>query len=150
MSNQKTFELKVNDKKYVFENQFITGAQVLDLIGFKPTPHYEVLLKIEGKEYEPVGLDEKKDLAMPGIESFEVRLARKLEIFLDDESYTVDACFMTSVEVLALGGMKVNDYYLKRIDGHIEINYKEDEHYKIAICDKMKFSSCKKKPTPVS
>lgn len=144
------FEVRINGNVFFSPEQFITGREILKLAGLEPAEHYEILMKLTGQEFEPVELDEKKNLGHTGIETFEARLVHQLTIFLDDEPFKVFDCFMTPVEILALDKKKPEHYYLKQILGHREITYKEDELHKIAMKDNMRFSSCKKGPTPVS
>lgn len=144
------YDLIINGHKFQSEKQFVTGKEILELAGLSPDDQFEILMKLSGREFEPVELDETKDLSQPGIERFEVNPIKKLTIFLDDEEIPVPKCFMTPVEILALKGYKPEDYYLKQILGHKEITYKDDENHVIAIVCGMKFSTCKKGPTGVS
>jgi Multiubiquitin len=148
--HDRKFGLTINGHEFKSPNQFITGKEILVLAGLDPEHGFEILMKLTGKEYEPVELDESKDLNHPGIENFEVKPIHKLTIWLDDEEIPVPKCFLTPVEILALGDKKPEQYYLKQILEHREINYKEDEHHLIAIVCKMKFSTCKKGPVGVS
>jgi hypothetical protein len=144
------FDLIINGHKFEWPDQFITGKQIIELAGLSPDDPLEVLMKLEGKEFEPVELAEKKDLNEPGIEKFEINPVKKLIILLDDEEIAVPKCFMTPVEILALKNYKPEDYYLKQILGNKEITYKNDENHVIAIKCGMKFSTCKKGATGVS
>lgn len=148
--NPSQFEIKINGKSFFTKDQFLSGKELLELAELTPTDNYEILLKLTGKEYEPVELNEKVDLNQPSIETFEVSPKHELTIFLDDEPYKVSKCFMTPVEILDLDNKKPQQYYLKLILGHKEVTYKNDEHHKIGIVDNMKFCSCKKDPTGVS
>jgi hypothetical protein len=144
------YDLIINGHKFQSVKQFITGKEILELAGLSADDPFELLLKISGKEFEPVELSESKDLDEPGIERFEVNPVKPLTIELDDDEVPVPKCFMTPVEILGLKDLDKDKFYLKQILGHKEINYKDDENHIIAIKCGMKFSSCKKGPTGVS
>lgn len=61
--------LTIDGKKFEWNNQFITGAEIKKLGGVKDG--YQVFLKISGPyEDELVNDDERIDLARPGVEHF--------------------------------------------------------------------------------
>jgi len=144
------YELRLNGKLYTTPEKIITGAEALALAGLEPADHYELLLKLTEREFEPVELEEKVELEHGNVKVFEARLAHEATIFLDDEPYPVFECFRTPVQILALDRKKPEDYYLKQILGHRDITYKDDMHHEIAMKNHLRFSSCKKGPTPVS
>jgi len=149
-AHDRMYDLIINDHKFQTPHRFITGRDILELAGLDPNHSFEILMKIAGKEFEPVELTEKKDLQEQGIERFEVKPVKPLTIELDTQTFPVPKCFMTPVEILALKNYKPEEYYLKQILDHREITYKNDEQHVIAIVCGMKFSSCKRGPTPVS
>jgi hypothetical protein len=144
------YDLIVNGHKFQTPDRFVTGKDVLVIAGFSPDHPFEILMKLHGNEFEPVELNEKKDLKEGGIEQFEVKQVEPLTIDIDDDTYTVPECFMTPVQILDLKKYKPEAYYLKQILAHKEITYKDDEQHVIAIHCGMKFSTCKKASTPVS
>ena len=144
------YTLVINGKPYQSAERFLTGKEILELAGLRPPKDYQLLMRLHGREYEPVELDEKKDLKEGGIEEFEASFSRNFKIFVDDEPYHVHQCFMTPVEILALRKLSPDGYYVKQVDGHKSITYKEDMEHRIPILDCMVFSTCKKAPTPVS
>ncbi len=144
------YDLIVNGHKFQTPDRFVTGKDVLVIAGFAPGHPFEIFMKLKGNEFEPVELNEKKDLKEGGIEQFEVKQIEPLTIEIDDDDYTVPECFMTPVQILALKKFKLEAYYLKQILAHKEITYKNDEQHVIAIHCGMKFSTCKKGPVTVS
>jgi hypothetical protein len=49
-----------------------------------------------------------------------------------------------------LTGVNADTHYLKQIQEHKEITYKNDMDYTVSLVDKMKFVSCKLSSTTVS
>lgn len=147
---QSQFKLVINEKLYHSAERYLTGKEILALAGLRPPGDYQLLMKLKGREYEPVEENERKDLEEEGIEQFEASLSRDFKIYVDDEPFHVHKCFMTPVEILALRGFKPDGYYLKQADGHKSITYKDDMEHRIPMLDCMVFSTCKKAPTPVS
>lgn len=144
------FSFRVNRKKYESENSTITGKEILMISGCEPVEEFELLKKINEAGFEPVQLDEKIDLNDPGIEGFKVKLFKKLTIYVDDEPVDVDEFIMTPNEIIKETGKNPEGFYLKQIDGHKEIGYKNDREYQIRIENGLKFITCKLAPTTVS
>lgn len=69
-SNDKGYKFKVRNQAYNSENRFITGREVLEAAGLIPVTQYKLDLKLKGNIYREIGLDERVDLAEPGIEKF--------------------------------------------------------------------------------
>ncbi|MDG3582479.1 MULTISPECIES: multiubiquitin domain-containing protein [Flavobacteriaceae] len=144
------FSLRVNRKKYESENSTITGKEILIIAGCEPVEDFELLKKINEAGFEPVQLDEVIDLKEPGIEGFKAKLFKKLTIYVDDEPLDVDEFIMTPNEIIEETGKNSEGFYLKQIDGHKEIGYKNDRDYQIRIEKGQKFITCKLAPTTVS
>lgn len=68
--NDKGYKFKVRNQVYDSENRFITGREVLEAAGLIPVTQYKLDLKFKGNIYREIGLDERVDLAEPGIEKF--------------------------------------------------------------------------------
>ena len=143
------FIFKLNGQ--VFEaKKVITGREILDIADLAPVEDYELLLKIDRREFEPIQLGESVDLSTPGIEGFRAQPYKSFTVYVDDEPVELDECFMTPVEILEKSGKEPGGFYLKQIKGHREITYKKDPNHKIAIRNKLVFSTCKLEPTTVS
>lgn len=146
----KKFSFKLNNKKYSSSEQCQTGEEILEIVGLTPPEDYELFLKIGGREFEPVQLNEKVDLSQPGLEKFKVKRRFEIPYCLDDEFYSTYECLVTPLQLLQANGYDPQKFYLKQLDGHIEINYKDDLEHEISLRPNMKFITCKKSPTPVS
>jgi len=144
------FEIKINGKKFEVAATSITGKEVLAIAGLEPATDFELLLKITDRELEPVELTEVVDLTREGIETFWAKPYKELTIFVDDEPIIVRECFLTPVQILGLVNKSPESFYLKQILGHKEITYKNDQDHLIAMRNHLKFSTCKREPTPVS
>lgn len=68
--HDKGYKFKVRNQVYNSENRFITGREVLETAGLIPVTQYKLDLKLKGNIYREIGLDERVDLAEPGIEKF--------------------------------------------------------------------------------
>lgn len=66
----KPYKIKIDGKMFEVNERFITGRMVLMLAQRLPESDYGVGLKEHGNNMRPIGLDEKVDLEMPGIEKF--------------------------------------------------------------------------------
>ena len=149
-NEMKHFIFRVNRKKFESVNPVVTGKEVLEIATLLPVEDYELLIKVNEKGFEPVQLDEEIDLKGAGIEGFFAKPYKKLIIRVDDEPVEVDECFMTPDEILKESGKNPDGYYLKLIDKHKEISYKNDREHKVAIKNGLTFISCKLEATPVS
>ncbi|HMI02497.1 MAG TPA: multiubiquitin domain-containing protein [Pedobacter sp.] len=146
----KPFDILVNEKKFQYDAPNISGEGLLILVGLPHSLDYEILFKLNHKEFEPIQLDEIVDLTNPEIETFLIKPLPSTTIEVDDERYPIAQIFMTPKEILVLAGIKADNHYLKQIQEHKEITYKNDMDYTIAIVNKMKFVSCKLSSTTVS
>lgn len=144
------FSFRVNGKKYETENSTITGKEILIISGYEPVEDFELLQKINEAGFEPVQLNEEIDLNDPGIEGFRAKLFKKLTIYVDDEPINVDEFIMTPTEIIRETGKNPDGFYLKQINGHKEIGYKNDREHQIRIENGLKFITCKLAPTTVS
>ncbi len=68
--HEKGYKFKVRNQVFETEKRFISGREVLEVAGLVPVTRYKLDLKMHGNRYREIGLDEKVDLADPGIEKF--------------------------------------------------------------------------------
>lgn len=68
--HETSYKFKIRNKVFESENRFITGREVLETAGLVPVTQYKLDLKLQGNRYREIGLDERVDLADPGIEKF--------------------------------------------------------------------------------
>lgn len=64
------YKFKVRNQTFEWSSRFITGREVLESAGLVPPTNYKLDLKMKGNVYREIRLDEKVDLAEPGIEKF--------------------------------------------------------------------------------
>src|SRR5688500_9625045 len=103
-------EIRINGKKFEFTDTHITGEQLLQLAQLHPANDYEVLLKINNRELEPIQLDESVDLTNPEIETFIIKPYQTTSIEVDDETYPVNELFMTPEEIMTVAGLDSKGY----------------------------------------
>lgn len=137
------FPIRVNDRVFDFDEPKITGKQLLELVGLTHSVDYEILLKHNQKELEPVQLDEVVDLTHPDIETFHIKPYPSVTIDVDDETYPIAHIFMTPKEIMVLAGVDSTKFYLKQLLEAKEITYKSDAEHIIAMHHKMRFVTCK-------
>jgi len=64
------YRIRIDKTTYVVDKQFITGRELLTLAGKIPVEKYRIFEHLHGGQTKPIGLDEKVDLAQPGLERF--------------------------------------------------------------------------------
>lgn len=132
---------KLNDKEFTTTNSKITGQEILEQGNFKPVENYELLKKINEKGFEPIQINEMVDLREPGIEGFYAKAYTTASITIDDKDFKVDSKTMTPIEILNLANIDTNKFFLKQIQGEVEIGYMRDKNHKIEIVNNAVFTS---------
>lgn len=66
----KKYKIKVDKDKYEVEKEEMTGREILALAGKNPPDRFQLNQKFKGGRVEPVGLDQKVNFTVPGIEKF--------------------------------------------------------------------------------
>lgn len=148
--NEKQFSITVNGRHFAHDSPTITGNELLQLVGLHHSSEYEILLRLNERESEPVELTETVDLARHQEAAFTIKPYPEAVIELDDETIPFTEIFMTPVEIMLLADYKDSEYYLKQVIGHQEITYKDDKQHVIALHDRIKFVTCKIANTTVS
>ena len=64
------YRVRIDDKYYVIDNRYPTGRELLLIAGMIPPEGYHLDQKLHGGATKKIELDEKVDLAQPGIERF--------------------------------------------------------------------------------
>ncbi|HUK55989.1 MAG TPA: multiubiquitin domain-containing protein [Nitrospiria bacterium] len=64
------YRIRVNGDKFVVNEPFITGREVLRLAGLLTPESYTLRVKITGQHPQKVELDGRVDLRRPGVEKF--------------------------------------------------------------------------------
>lgn len=150
----KRYKVRIGDKHYVFDNQVVTGKEILEKVGIKQTECHWLYQKLNGCEFERIASDQKVDLAQdPGIEHFVVKPTEVFHYFVDKEPETTDLREMTPNQILEAAGITpVKDYYLIRTnaDGSQD-SFKDSPDKPIRmVCPVVRFTSVFRGETPVS
>ncbi len=66
----KHYKIKVDTQKIAVDKQILTGRELLVLAGKNPPERFQLNQKIRGGMVRKIGLEEKVDLAEPGVERF--------------------------------------------------------------------------------
>lgn len=146
----KFYSFILNGHKYDSPKEIIKGKEILEIAELEPVESYELLLRVSKNEFEPIQLDEEVDLSKPGKERFDARPYKKIEVSVDDEPVFFEECFTTPTKILIKAGYDPKGFYLKQIIRNKEISYKNDPDHRIALRNKMVFSTCKIGPVTVS
>jgi hypothetical protein len=146
------FAILVDDKRIVFHDPVVTGKEILQKAGYKPTECYVLYQKFKDCDFERISPDEKVDLAKNGLEKFTVKETEIFHYTVDDEPETSDKKFMTANEILAAAGLEPKDYYLVEVfPDSAQKSYKDNANEPIQLkCPGNKFISVFKGETPVS
>lgn len=150
----KKFRIKIDDALYEFEQDTVTGAEILQKSGNNPIECYALYQLLENRDFEKIDYSEKVDLSNPGVERFVVKPAEVINYFVDDEPETTDKKELTPNQILELAGITpCTDYYLVQIfeDGK-QVSYMNEPDNPIEmICyPTMRFVSVFRGETPVS
>jgi hypothetical protein len=149
----KKYKVKIDNKYFVFNHQLVIGREILEMAGKTPVECHTLYQKLKHSDFEKIDLDEKVDLAKPGIEHFVVKPPEVFYYSVDGEPETTDLKELTPNQILELAGIiPVSDYYLVQInyDG-TQTSYKDSMTTPIKMqCPAMKFVSVFRGETPVS
>lgn len=66
----KHYQIRVDNKRFVVDRQILTGREILVLAGKNPPERFQLNQKLRGGMVKRIALDEKIDLAAPGVERF--------------------------------------------------------------------------------
>lgn len=149
----KWYRVKIEDAYYIFFKQHVTGEEILKKAGIEAVTCFWLYRKLKGCDFEKIDLQERVNLAEPGIEHFIVKPTEVFHYFLDGEPETTDQKELTPNQILTLGGVApVKDYYLVRInaDGSQEKFDKSPDTPLKMVCPAVKFVSVFRGETPVS
>lgn len=149
----KHYRVKVGEKQFIFDKQIVTGSEILEKAGYSHLECHWLYQKLKGCDFEKIDLDEKVDLAKPGIEHFIVKPTEVFHYYVDGEPETTDQKELTPNQILGnAGSTPVSDYYLVKVnpDGSQE-SYKDTPDTPIKmVCPAVKFVSAFRGETPVS
>ncbi|HQQ95012.1 MAG TPA: multiubiquitin domain-containing protein [Bacteroidia bacterium] len=148
----KKYKVKIDNEFFVFNHHIVTGREILETAGKKPTECHTLYQKYKHCDFEKIDLDEKVDLAKPGVEHFIVKPPLVFNYTVDEEPETTDKMSLTANQILELAGLKAADHYLVLInpDGS-QLSYKDNPTTPIEMkCPGLKFISVFRGEVPVS
>lgn len=149
----KKYNVRIDDEKFIFDHQFVTGKELLETAGKIPPECYSLYQKLKHGDFQKIDCDSTVDLALPGIERFVVKPPEVFYYTVDNEPKTTDLHSLTPNQILELAGiLPVTDYYIVLInpDGS-QVSYKDKPEEMIPMkCPGLKFVSLFKGETPVS
>jgi hypothetical protein len=64
------YRIRIDKQYYVVSVSSMTGRELLNLAGKTPATNYMISQKLRNGEARRIGLDEKADFTMPGVERF--------------------------------------------------------------------------------
>lgn len=141
---------QVKGKTFDTQKQIITGEEILIIANLTPVDDFQLLLKVDDDTFEPIQLKETVDLSVPGKEKFIVKFIKEIFIFVNDEKYPFKDTFLTPREIVEVVEKDPDGYYLKQIDGHKDISYKNGMDNPIQIKNGLKLTTNLIGPTTVS
>lgn len=147
------YKVRVNDDKFTFDQECVSGSDILTKAGYAPIECYALYQKLKGCDFEKISTNEKVDLTQLGIEKFTVKKAEVYHYQVDGESETTDLSELTPTQILDLAGIKpVDDYYLVQVlDNQSQISYRDRPDSPIKMkCPGLKFISVYRSTTPVA
>ncbi|MEQ8360380.1 MAG: multiubiquitin domain-containing protein [Cytophagales bacterium] len=147
------YKVRIGNEKYTFDQECVTGSEILIKAGYTPIECYTLYQKLRGCNFEKISSTEKVDLSKPGIERFVVKEPEVFHYSVDGEPETTDLSELTPVKILELAGIKpVSDYYLVQVlEDQSQVSYKDKPNDPIQMkCPGLKFISVYRSTTPVA
>ncbi|MCF8276994.1 MAG: multiubiquitin domain-containing protein [Flavobacteriales bacterium] len=133
----------LNGRKYETTKTVLTGKEILEIADLTPVEEFELLLKIQKKDFEYIRPDESVDLSQPEIEHFQAKRLKAVHYEVNDVAQETLESELTVSEILTKAGFSVSEFFLKELRGGKEISYENDPDVKIRIRNGMKFLACK-------
>lgn len=69
-SRCKAYKVKIDGKKFSFDDSVVTGNQLLTAAGMHPLDEHLIFQRLKSGQFEEVRLEETVDLSQPGLEKF--------------------------------------------------------------------------------
>ncbi len=149
----KKYKVRIDSEYYIFDHQIVTGKEILIKADIAHVECHTLYQKFKDCDFEKIDLNEKVDLARPGIEHFIIKKAEVFHYTVDGEPETTDEKQLTPNQILELAGLTpVTDYYLVEInqDGS-QTSYKDTPNQPLIMkCPALKFVSSFRGETPLS
>jgi hypothetical protein len=148
----KRYRVKIGEHYYIFDQEWVTGREILEKAEYKHLECHILYLLIRGCELERIELDRRVDLTHPkGILHFVVAGPDEFHYTVDGEKQTTEHEMRTPNQILEKAGIgPVKDYYLTRVKP-TEESYKGRMNDPIKmLCPPAEYVALYDGPTPVS
>jgi len=123
-------DLVINKKKYDWNQQYITGAEIREIAGIHRDE--KIYLKIVDPWNDELILDETSvNLARPGIENF--YSTEQLQFMVNDKIFSWPEQFITGKQIREIAGIDSDDkIYLDNVKPYIDKLIKDDDEVDLA------------------
>ncbi len=107
----KSYPVQIDDSSYSIDDPIVTGQQLLDATGKRPTDEFLIYQLLNNGQLEEIRLDETTDLRKQGIEKFMTfRSDRAFFFTLDGRRFEWGASFITGLQLKKLAGVEPVSY----------------------------------------
>ena len=111
MVTTQTYRIKIDEATYSVEDPVITGLQLLDTAGKRPSDEYLIFYLLSGGQLEEIRLDETVDLRKRGVERFITwRSDRSFRFVIDGRRFEWGAPLITGLKLKQLAGVDSQTY----------------------------------------
>lgn len=142
-TNTMANQFLLNGHRYETVKNVLTGKEILEIANLTPVEEFELLLKMQRKDFAYIRPDESVDLAEPGIEHFQAKRLKAIRYEVNDVAQETVESELTVREILTNANFSTAEYFLKELRGGNEISYENDLDVKIRIRQGMKFLAFK-------
>lgn len=107
----KNFRVQIDDNAYSVADPVITGLQLLDTAGKRPSDEYLIFYLLPGGQLEEIRLDETVDLRQRGVERFITwRSDRSFRLAIDGRRFEWGAPLITGLKLKERAGVDPQTY----------------------------------------
>ena len=105
------FKVKIDGANFSFQDQILTGEQLLEAAKLYPTDEHLIFQELESGQLEEVRLDESVDLALPGREQFiTFKSDRSFRFTLDGRRFEWGLPLITGLQLKLLAEVNPESY----------------------------------------
>lgn len=111
MVTSQNYRVKIDEQTYSVADPVITGVQLLDIAGKRPSDEYLIFELLPGGQLEEIRLDETVDLRQRGVERFITwRSDRSFRFVIDGRRFEWGAPLITGLKLKQLAGVDTQTY----------------------------------------
>ncbi|MFP5274977.1 multiubiquitin domain-containing protein [Coleofasciculus sp.] len=111
MVTSKSYRVKIDEDTYSVADPVITGLQLLDTAGKRPSDEYLIFYLLSGGQLEEIRLDETVDLRQQGVERFITwRSDRSFRFVIDGRRFEWGVPLITGLKLKQLAGVDPQTY----------------------------------------